>query len=221
MRIIWGVVFSGPAAVVLIAIACIRSIIGFFSGEGSSYIQDPGPPPRPGGWARVQRITLRCVIGVPGFSLFLTGGALTLMEDLEPAMTGLAVKVMALALVYWVFLVWNTTRASGPSNYKAHHRVLGWCWLLLPALEYFNMVLILRYAGITPVLKNQEITLAVLAVGIVVGVVIASGIWKGKAWADGWASVLAFLYSLGMGWGMALAFYTWWVSARKRADLRL
>jgi len=87
---------------------------------------------------------------------------------------------------------------------------------VLPTLEYGYLAVMLRYAGIAPVLLNQEVVLTVLAVGIVVGIVIAIGIWTGRSSVDHCARILAVLYALGIGWGMILAFYTWWVLARKR-----
>ena len=219
MRIIPGVVFTGPAAVVLLVVSGIRSLISAISGDPSSYPEDPPPPPRPGGWKRVQRISLRLLIGVPGILLYLAGSGLVLMDELQPALGGLAIKIIALALPYWIFFVWDTTRANGPSNYRKHRRWLGVCWLLLPTLEYGYLAFILRYAGIAPVLLNQEVVLPVLAVGIVIGIVIAIGIWKGWSWVDHCARILAVLYALGIGWGMVLAFYTWWVLARKHTAL--
>ena len=34
-----------------------------------------------------------------------------------------------------------------------------------------------------------------------------------------WAKIIAFWYSLGSVWGVGLAIYTWWVTARERTDL--
>jgi len=129
VRIIPGVVFTGPAAVVLLVVSGIRSLISAISGDPTSYPEDPPPPSRPGGWKKVWRIALQLVVGIPALLFVVAGGGWVLLEDLEPAMVALAFKVLGLALVCWIFFVWDTTRASGPSNYRKHRRWLGVCWL--------------------------------------------------------------------------------------------